>query len=62
MAQFLTKAGLIIETDDKEKIECYRAKGLEEFITEPQPKQEVEIESDYVLKPAKKKKVTKKGV
>lgn len=62
MAKFLNKAGLIIETNDKDKIECYKAQGLKEYITEPQPKQEVEIESDYVLKPAKKKKVTKKGV
>lgn len=63
MAKFLNKAGLLIETTDKDKIECYKAQGLKEFIEEPQPKQEkVEIADDFVVKPAKKKKVTKKGV
>lgn len=61
MAKFLNKAGLLIETNDKDKIECYKAQGLKEFKTEPQPKQEVEIADDFIVKPAKKKKVTKKG-
>ena len=63
MAKFLTKAGLLVETNDADKIACYKAKGLTEVIDEPQPKQEnVEIADDFVVKPAKKKKVTKKGV
>lgn len=61
MAKFLNKAGIVIETDDKDKIECYKAKGLVEFVEEPQPKQEVEIAEEYVVRPAKKKKVAKKG-
>ena len=60
MAKFLTKAGLVIETNDKDKIECYKSKGLQEFIEEPQPKQDVEIADEYIVKPAKKKKPSKK--
>lgn len=60
MAKFLTKAGLLVETDDADKIECYKAKGLKEFIEEPQPAQDVEIADEYTVKPAKKKKNTKK--
>ena len=60
MAKFLTKAGLVVETSDKDKIECYKAKGLKEFVEEPQPKQNVEVADDYVVKPAKKKKTTKR--
>lgn len=59
MAKFLTKAGTIIETTDKDKIECYKAKGLIEYIQEPQPKQEVKIADDYTVRPAKKKKAKK---
>lgn len=59
MAKFLTKAGTVIETTDKDKIECYKAKGLVEYIQEPQPKQEVEVIDDFVVKPAKKKKAKK---
>lgn len=55
MAKFLTKAGLILETNDADKIECYRAKGLVELKQEPLPKQDVEVASDYVVRPAKKK-------
>lgn len=62
MAKFLNNAGLIIETDDIVKIECYKAKGLKELIIESQPTQEVEAIDDFTIKPAKKKKVTKKGV
>lgn len=62
MAKFLTKAGLVLETNDKDKIECYKAKGLIEVKTEPQPVQDVEVADDFVVKPAKKRKVTKKGV
>lgn len=63
MVKFINKAGLMFETNDKDKIECYRAKGLTEVKTEPQPIQEVEITDDFTVKPAKKKKkVTKKGV
>ena len=64
MAKFLTQAGLEIETNDKDKIECYRAKGLKEVKIEPQPIQEdVKPVDDYVVaKTPKKKKVTKKGV
>jgi hypothetical protein len=61
MAKFLTKAGLLIETNDKDKIECYKAKGLTEITEEPKPIQAVEVADDFVVKPAKKKKVTKKG-
>ena len=60
MAKFLTKAGLLVETTDADKIECYKAKGLTEFIEEPEPIQNVEVADDYVVKPAKKKKNTKK--
>ena len=62
MAKFLTRAGLIIETDDKDKIECYKQKGLREYIEDPQPLQDVEVADEYVVRPAKKKKGTKKGV
>ncbi len=65
MAKFLTKSGLEIVTTDKDKIECYRAKGLKEVKIEPQPIQEdVKPVDDYVVAkktPVKKKKVTKKG-
>ena len=60
MAKFLTNAGIIIETNDRDKIECFKAKGLEEYKPEPQPVQEVEATDDYVVKPAKKK-ASKKG-
>lgn len=61
MAKFLTKAGLIIETEDKDKIECLKSKGLREFVEEPQPIQDVEVASDYAIRPAvKKKKPTKR--
>lgn len=59
MAKFLTKAGLLIETNDADKIECYKAKGLKEITEEPQPVQDVEVAGDYTVKPAKKK-TTKK--
>lgn len=59
MAKFLTKAGAVIETTDKDKIECYKAKGLIEYIQEPQPTQEVEATDDYIVRPAKKKKAKK---
>ena len=55
MAKFLSKAGLILETNDPDKIECYRVQGLVEIKQEPQPKQEVEIANDYIVRPAKKK-------
>lgn len=55
MAKFLSKAGLILETNDADKIECYRVQGLVEIKQEPQPKQEVEIANDYIVRPAKKK-------
>ena len=62
MAKFVNKAGVIIETNDKDKIELFRAKKLKELKIEPQPKQEeVQIVDDYTVKP-KKKKVAKKGV
>ena len=60
MAKFLSKAGIILETDDINKIECYKAKGLKEFTEEPQPLQDVEVADEYVVRPAKKKKTTKK--
>lgn len=60
MAKFLNRAGLLIETNDKDKIECYRQKKLTEIIEEPQPKQEVKVEDEYTIKPVKKKK-GKKG-
>lgn len=60
MAKFLNKAGLIIETNDEAKIECYKAKGLTEYVEDPQPKQEVEVADDYIVRPAKKKKKTTK--
>lgn len=59
MAKFLTKAGLVVETNDAIKIECYKAKGLQELINEPQPVQDVEIADDFVVKPAKKKNAKK---
>lgn len=59
MTKFLTKAGLLIETNDADKIECYKAKGLHEITEEPQPVQNVEVADDYTVKPAKKK-TTKK--
>lgn len=62
MAKFLNKAGFILETNDLDKIECYKAKGLKELIDEPLPVQDVEPTDDFTVKPAKKKKVTKKGV
>ena len=62
MAKFLTKAGLLLETDDNDKIECFKSQGLKEVFEEPQPVQNVEIADDFVVRPAKKKKVTKKGV
>lgn len=65
MARFITKAGLIIESSDMDKINMFRAKGLKEAVIEPQPKQEVEVADEYTIRPAKKKKVTiskKKGV
>lgn len=62
MAKFLTRAGIVIETNDKDKIECYKAQGLSEYVYDPQPIQDVEIAEEYVVRPAKKKKVTKKGV
>ena len=55
MALFLNNAGLLIETDDIIKIECFRAKGLKEIVEEPHPVQEVEVEDEYTVKPAKKK-------
>ena len=64
MAKFLTKAGLVIETEDAEKIEVYKAKGLTEFKTEPQPEQkEVIVTDDFIVKkaPVKTKKGSKKG-
>ena len=61
MAKFLNKAGLILETNDPDKIECYKAKGLVELTNEPQPEQKnVVVDSDYVVRPAKSKK-GKKG-
>lgn len=60
MAKFLTKAGLLLETNDKDKIECFKAKGLKEITEEPKPTQDVEVADDFVVKPAKKK--GKKGV
>lgn len=60
MVKFLSKAGIILETDDQTKIECYKSKGLKEVIDEPQPLQDVEVAEDYVVRPAKKKKTTKK--
>lgn len=45
--------------------QSYREKGyikVAENIEEPKPIQDVEIADDFVVKPAKKKKVTKKGV
>ena len=64
MAKFLNKAGFVLETEDADKIQCYKAKGLKEYIEEPQPVQEVEIEDEYTVKPVKKpatkKKTTKK--
>lgn len=60
MAKFFTKAGLVIETNDKDKIECYKAKGLKEFIEEPQPEQNVEVADEFVVKPAKKKAIKRK--
>lgn len=60
MAKFLNKAGLLIETNDADKIACFQAKGLHEFIDEPQPVQDVEIADDFTVKPAKKKTTTKK--
>ena len=62
MAKFLTQAGIILETDDKDKIECYKAKGLEEYVENPLPLQDVEVAEEYVVRPAKKKKGGKKGV
>ena len=62
MALFLNNAGLLIETDDAIKIECFRAKGLKEINEEPQPVQDVEVEDDFTVKPAKKKAKGKKGV
>ena len=60
MAKFLNAAGLLIETTDADKIECYRAKGLQEVISEPQPEQkDIEVTDDFVVRPAKKKKSTK---
>lgn len=58
MVKFLSKAGIILETDDQAKIECYKAKGLKELINEPQPIQDVEVAEDYIVRPAKKKKKT----
>lgn len=55
MAKFLSKAGLVLETNDADKIECYRAQGLVEIKQEPLPEQNVEVASDYVVRPAKKK-------
>ena len=55
MAKFLTQAGVVIETTDKDKIECFKNKGLNELIDEPQPKQNVEVADDFIVKPAKKK-------
>lgn len=55
MAKFLNKAGLLIETNDADKIACYRAKKLAEIVEEPQPKVEVEIKDEYTIKPVKKK-------
>lgn len=60
MVKFLNNAGLVIETNDAAKIECYKAKGLAEYVEDPQPKQEVEVADDYIVRPAKKKKTTKK--
>ena len=60
MAKFLNRAGFVLETDDKSKIECYKARGLKELVDEPQPPQDVEVAEEYVVRPAKKKKTTKK--
>jgi hypothetical protein len=59
MAKFFTKAGILIESDDFDKIECYKSKGLEEYIENPQPVQNVEIADEYTVRPAKKKTTTK---
>ena len=56
MAKFLNKAGLLLETNDTDKIECYKAQGLTEITEEPQPTHAVEATDDYVIRPAKKKK------
>lgn len=62
MAKFLNKAGLVLETNDAVKIECYKAAGLTELKEEPQPEQKVEVADEFTVRPAKKKKGTKKGV
>lgn len=59
----LVKGDRLEETSDLILIEALKQSGFKELKTEKQPKQEVEPVGDYVVKkPAKKKKVTKKGV
>ena len=61
MARFINGAGLILETNDKTKIECYKAKGLKEL--DEQPKQElVEVADEYTVKKKKARKTKAKGV
>lgn len=54
--KFLNKAGILFETDDLDKIDCFKAKGLIELKDEPQPAQDVEIKDDYTIR-----KVVKRG-
>ena len=64
MAQFINKAGILFETDDNDKIEVFRAKGLKEISREPQPLQDdIKPEEEFVVRKAKKTvKKGKKGV
>ena len=64
MAQYLSKAGFILQTNDKDKIEVYKAKGLKEVTEEPQPPQDdIKPEDEFIVRKAKKPvKKGKKGV
>lgn len=54
----------IEKTIKESQLQVYKEKGYMEVSSkpEPQPAQEVEVADDFVVKPAKKKKATKKGV
>lgn len=57
--KFLNKAGIILETNDPDRIECFKAQGLQEYIENPQPSQKnVKIVDEFTVKkkPVKKTK------
>ena len=58
--KFLNKAGVIIETNDADKIECFRTQGLREYVENPLPSQEdVKVSDEFVVKKKPVKKKTK---